>query len=432
MHRLDPPASRIAVISAHTSPLGRLGGHKAGGMNVYVRETARELARLGHAVDIFTRDDGTQPEPVVSLAPGVRVVHLGAGPRGPLEKDGLWEYMPAFLHSLRAFREREGLRYDLVHSHYWLSGWAGSYLRRLWDVPHVTMFHTLGEVKNRARSAEREPPYRIETERRVAATADAIVVASEHERDMLERLYGADPARIVAVPCGVNLDYFRPFDRHACRAALGLGDAPVVLFVGRLEPLKGLDLLIDAFARLEHRDAMLLIVGGDEHAAGYRRALRRQAREAGVLDRVRFVEATPQERLPLFYNAADVCVAPSFYESFGLVPIEAMACGTPVVASRVGGLTGTVRHGENGFLIPWRRAEAFAARIDQILGDAELRARMSRAALATATRFRWPAVATELDTLYARLWEARAAAGCHAAGEPVAAVAEHALCHTGG
>jgi len=177
---------------------------------------------------------------------------------------------------------------------------------------------------------------------------------------------------------------------------------------------------------------MLLIVGGDEHAAGYRRALRRQAREAGVLDRVRFVEATPQERLPLFYNAADVCVAPSFYESFGLVPIEAMACGTPVVASRVGGLTGTVRHGENGFLIPWRRAEAFAARINQILGDAELRARMSRAALATATRFRWPAVATELDTLYARLWEARAAAGCHAAGEPVAAVAEHALCHTGG
>ena len=431
MHLVESQPGRIAVISAHTSPLGRLGGHKAGGMNVYVRETALELARRGHTLDIFTRDDGAHPE-VVSLAPSVRVVHLGAGPRhAGVDKDELWEHLPAFLHSLRSFKERQGVPYNLVHSHYWMSGWVGSYLRRLWDVPHVTMFHTLGEVKNRARSDEREPPHRIQTERRVVATADAVVAASEHERDMLQRLYGADPARVGVVPCGVNLRLFRPRDRGACRAALGLGEGPVVLFVGRLEPLKGPDLLIDALAQLDGGNVTLVIVGGDEQAAGYLRALRRRARGAGVLERVRFVGAVPQEQLPLYYNAADVCAVPSFYESFGLVALEAMACGTPVVAARVGGLTGTVRDGENGYLIPWRCPEAFAARIGALLRDAGLRRRMGRAALLTADRFRWSGVAEELDALYARLRASRTAAGCHAAGDPVVALGEHALCHNG-
>ncbi len=420
--------SHIAVISAHTSPLGRLGGHKTGGMNVYISETTHELARLGHAVDIFTRDDGTQPE-IVRLESGVRVVSLAAGPRGPLDKDGMWEYMPAFLHSLRAFRERQRTRYDLVHSHYWMSGWVGGYLQRLWSAPHVTMFHTLGEVKNRARSDEHEPPHRIEAERRVVANADAIVAATDHERIALERLYGADPERVAVIPQGVNLDIFRPVDRTEARRALGLDNRPMVLFVGRLEPLKGPDLLIDAFARLDSDDAILVIVGGDEQADGYRRELRRRASAAGVGRRVQFVGATPQDRLPLYYSAADVCVVPSYHESFGLVPLEAMACGTPVVATRVGGLTATIREGENGYLIPFRSPDAFAARIDPLLADTRLRRRLSDAAIATAERFRWSAVARQLDTLYAELWETRAVAGCHAVGEPVAALAEHALCH---
>jgi D-inositol-3-phosphate glycosyltransferase len=431
MHLLDLQPHRIAVISAHTSPLARLGGHKAGGMNVYVRETAIELARLGHIVDIFTRDDGSHPE-IVELAPRARVVHLSAGPRDAVDKDGVWQHLPAFLHSLRCFKERQGLRYDLVHSHYWLSGWVGSYLQRLWDVPHVTMFHTLGAVKNRARDAEHEPQHRIDAERRVVATADTIVAASGDEVEQIAALYDGDPKRTVVIPCGVNLELFGPLDRVKARQALGLGGAPVVLFVGRLEPLKGPDLLIEMLPYLEDTTAMLVIVGGDAHAAAYKRELRRRAGELGVARRVRFVGAVEQEQLPLYYSAADVCVIPSFYESFGLVALEAMACGTPVVASRVGGLPGTVHDRVNGYLVPERTPEAFAERVGAVLAGGERRRWMREAALATVERFRWSGVAAELDQLYARLWAVRAATGCHAA--PAAApfpAAEHELCHIG-
>ncbi|MBI2760369.1 MAG: glycosyltransferase [Chloroflexi bacterium] len=429
MYLLDLQPHRIAVIAAHTSPLARLGGDKAGGLNVYVRQTAEELAGLGYPVDIFTRDDGTQPD-VVTIAPDVRVIHLEAGPREPLDKDAMWEYLPAFLHSLRSFKERHGLRYQTIHSHYWMSGWAGSYLQRLWDVPHVTMFHTLGEAKNRAREAEHEPPHRIQTERRVIATADAVVAASEHERGLLERLYDADPDRIEVIPCGVDVGTFRPLDRGVCRGRLGLDDGPVLLFVGRLEPLKGVDLLVQTLPLLP-LETTLLIAGGDERAAEYVTELQTLARRLGVADQIRFAGSVQPDELPVYYSAADVCAVPSFYESFGLVALESMACGTPVVASRVGGLPATVRDGENGYLIPWRTPESFAEKIGDLLSDPCLHARMSRAARATAERFRWSRVAGELDMLYARLWEARASADCHAVGEPVVTVSEHALCQNG-
>lgn len=431
MYWINPRPHRIAMISAHTSPLGRLGGHKTGGLNVYVRETAAELARRGHLVDIFTRDDGTQPE-IVPFVPGVRTVHLPAGPRVPdLDKDAVWEYLPAFLHSLRAFRERHGLRYDAIFSHYWMSGWAGTYLQRLWDVPHVTMFHTLGEAKNRAREGEHEPPHRIHTERRVVATADAVVAATDHERDLLCDLYDAEPARVATIPCGVNPALFHAVNRDEARMALGFGAAEqMVLFVGRLEPLKGVDLLIDALPDLPA--VTLVIAGGDDLNSGYARQLADRARALGVAGRVRFEGAVPQDRLPQYYGAADVCAIPSFYESFGLVALEAMACGTPVVATRVGGLTTTVRDGHNGFLIPWRTPQAFAGRIAEILDDGALHGRMSAAARATAARFSWSRVTDELEDLYVRLMETRAMQGCHGAGRAAAlASGEHPLCHIG-
>jgi D-inositol-3-phosphate glycosyltransferase len=431
MHLLNSRPCRIAVISAHTSPLARLGGHKAGGMNVYVRETAIELARLGHTVDVFTRDDGSHPE-IVELAPGARVVHLSAGPRDAVDKDGVWQHLPAFLHSLRCFKERQGLQYDLVHSHYWLSGWVGSYLQRLWDVPHVTMFHTLGAVKNRARDAEHEPQHRIDAERRVVATADAVVAASAHEVDQIAELYGGDPARTAVIPCGVNLDLFGPLDRVKARQALGLNGAPVVLFVGRLEPLKGPDLLIDMLPHLDDGQTTLVIAGGDAQAADYKRDLRRRARELGVASRVRFVGAVQQDELPLYYSAADVCAIPSYYESFGLVALESMACGTPVVASKVGGLPGTVHDKVNGYLVPERTPQAFAERVGAVLADSARRRWMREAALATVERFRWSSVAAELDKLYDRLWATRAATGCHDIPAAAAiAVGEHDLCHIG-
>jgi D-inositol-3-phosphate glycosyltransferase len=238
-------------------------------MNVYVRETATELARLGHAVDVFTRDDGTMPQ-IQTPAAGVRVIALEAGPRALVEKEDLPHHLPGFLNALRSFREREGLRYGAVHSHYWMSGWVARHLQRLWDVPHIAMFHTLGEVKRRARIEERESDERIETERAIVATANRIVVASAHEKGQLVRLYGATDRRVAVIPCGVNLDRFHPIDKATARAALDLPqESGIVLFVGRLEPLKGLEILIDAIAELEDSTPELVIVGGDQRASSY-------------------------------------------------------------------------------------------------------------------------------------------------------------------
>jgi D-inositol-3-phosphate glycosyltransferase len=433
---------RIAVISAHTSPLAALGGRETGGMNVYVRESAAELARLGYNVDIFTRDDGSMPAiqyvswqseqgdslndggPRAAPVPEVRVIALEAGPRAPIEKEEQPEHLPGFLNALRAFREREGLRYGVIHSHYWMSGWIGRHLQRLWDIPHVAMFHTLGEVKRRARVEEVESGRRIEAERLIATTADRIVVASKHEKGLLARLYGAPDSRMAVIPCGVNLERFQPQDRATARAALDLPqDNGVVLFVGRLEPLKGLEILIDAVAELEDTTPELVIVGGDERARTYIDALRAHAEMLGLGSRTHFVGAVSQDALPSYYSAADVCVVPSYYESFGLVALEAMACGTPVIASRVGGLTGTVRDGESGYLIPWRCPQPFSDAIDLLLTNGELRRAFGAAAHEQAQRFRWSAVARELADLYSEAIEERASAGCHAVGSGAIAAA---------
>jgi D-inositol-3-phosphate glycosyltransferase len=304
---------------------------------------------------------------------------------------------------------------------------VGRHLQRLWDVPHITMFHTLGEVKRRARMEEQESERRIEVERLVAASADRIVAASAHEKGLLARLYGAPDARIRVIPCGVDLDRFYPRDKSAARAALGLpAGNDIVLFVGRLEPLKGLEILIDAIAELEDSTPELVIVGGDDRAASYHASLQRRAESLGIGSRTYFVGAVPQEALPEYYSAADVCVVPSYYESFGLVALEAMACGTPVVASRVGGLTGTVRDGESGYLIPWRCPQPFADKIDLLLTNDELRRALGAFVRGGAQRFRWSAVAADLAALYAEAIEERAALGCHASGETTAVGGCHA------
>lgn len=416
---------RVAVLSYHTSPLARLGGRETGGMNVYVRESALELGRLGHAVDIFTRDDGTT-ELIQDYAPNVRVIALTAGPRNPLEKEALAEHLPAFLNALRHFRETQGLRYDVVHSHYWMSSWVGRHLQRLWDVPHVAMFHTLGEVKRRARAAEQESEQRIDVERLAIRSADRVIAASTHEKGLLMRLYGARDRDVSVVPCGVDLARFRPQPQAAARTQTGLPtDGRIVLFVGRLEPLKGVEVLIDAVGELEDSAPLLVIIGGDERAAAYIETLRVRAARLGIANRTRFLGAVPQESLVSYYNAADLCVVPSYYESFGLVALEAMACGTPVIASRVGGLVGTVRDGETGFLIPWRCPQPFADKIDLLLTNDELRDRFSAASVAAAARFEWSTVSAEISTLYATVIGERLAAGCHGRHATVGASACH-------
>lgn len=391
---------RIAQLSLHTSPLAPLGGRETGGMNVYVLELSRELARLGYGVDIFTRLDGDLPL-IEDVAPNLRLVRVPAGEPRPLEKEALVALFPEFLANLRSFVRAQDEAYAVLHSHYWQSGRAALHLAREFGLPHVTMFHTLGEVKNRARITEQEPRQRIRYERLVARRADAIVTASSHERGLLERYYGARHERMHTIPCGVDLELFQPGDRARARQRLGLDQAaPVLLWVGRLEKLKGVDILISAVAQLDEKDFTLLIVGGDDRAGVLKGQLQAQAEAEGVAANVVFTGAVPHDDLPLYYTAADVCVVPSYYESFGLVAVEAMACGTPVVASRVGGLASTVTDGVTGYLIPWRCPEPFAEKLEVLLRNPELRGNFSRAARKSVERFRWRTVALQVAQVY--------------------------------
>ncbi|MCS7295085.1 MAG: glycosyltransferase [Chloroflexota bacterium] len=395
--------TRILHLSVHTSPLAPLGGRDAGGMNVYVLELARALGQLGYEVDVMTRLDGDLP-PIEPLGPNVRLLRLAAGPPVPLPKDDVARYGGEFAREALRFAAREGRGYHLIHSHYWQSARVGLALARAWEVPHAVMFHTLGAVKNRARVSEAEPRRRIAAERLAARRADAVVTASRHERELLVRDYGADPARLVTIPCGLDLELFSPRDRAQARSRLGIpSEPPLLVWVGRLEPLKGVDILIDAFAQLQRQDALLWLVGGDSEAAAYRAVLEAQARARGVTGRVCFAGPMPHAELPWLYSAADVCVVPSYYESFGLVAVEAMACGTPVVASRVGGLAETVIDGVTGYLIPWRCPEPFAEKLDVLLANPELRANFGRAGRRAAERFRWPSVAARIASLYEAL-----------------------------
>jgi D-inositol-3-phosphate glycosyltransferase len=396
-------------LSYHTSPVAALGGGETGGLNVYVREVARELSERGNDVDVFTRRADADAPPIQVLdQSGARLVHVGAGPAQYVDKESLSAYLPEFEAGIAAFAAGEELSYDIVHSHYWLSGVVGEGLKSRWGVPHIAMFHTLGEVKSRSRISEAEPEPRIEAERLIAQHADRIVAAGRDEQELLVRLYGASANRIAVVPCGVNLDLFQPVDQQEARRQLGLrSDDRILLFVGRIEPLKGVDILLGAAAQLESEsDCFVLVIGGDNTSRkGEVEQLQNLATELGIAEHVNFLGAVDHERLPLFYSAAAVGVMPSFYESFGLVALESMACGTPVVASRVGGLTATVRDGETGYLIPWRCPEPFAERIELLLGNEHLRRAFGQSGRAAVERYRWGNVAEAMLGLYAEVTE---------------------------
>jgi D-inositol-3-phosphate glycosyltransferase len=408
------------MLSVHTCPLAALGGKETGGMNVYVRELSRALGRLGLEVDVFTRSQNPAIPRVVNLGEGAQVIHVAAGPEAPLAKPVVHRHLEEFREGVEAWRIARGVEYDLIHAHYWLSGAVAIPLRERWSAPVVQMFHTLGRLKNdAARSVEeREPELRIVEEARIVSAADRIVAASAVEREHLARYHGVDPRRIAVVPCGVDTELFRPGSQAEARAALGLSPDPVVLYVGRIAPVKGLATLLDAVARLRDRgrSLQLLIVGGDadEPLDGHEVELRRRAEGLRVGDRVRFVGARTQPVLRTYYVAADVTVLPSYYESFGMVALEAMACASPVIASRVGGLVTTVRDGVTGYLVADGDADALAARVDALLGDADLRWRLGHEGVRWAVRHRWPCVAEAICREYARL-EPRAGAHLAAA-----------------
>jgi D-inositol-3-phosphate glycosyltransferase len=390
---------RVAMLSVHGSPLGQLGTDSAGGMQLYIRALSRELGRRGTVVDVFTRrSDPCQPK-VVSFGPNARVIHLDAGPAAPIEKNAVLNFLPEFLCNLQRFRQAVGLEYDVIHSHYWLSGWVGNLLARRWGVPHVAMFHTLGRLKNQALAEKEESDARIEIEERIVDGADRIIASSEHERLALVDHYGARWENIAVIPCGVDLSLFRPMDQAAARAMLEL-DGEVLLFVGRIDPVKGLDVLLQAVALLRTRPNLTLVVVGGSDTERELQRNRRLAHDLGLDGRVFFKGAVPQEKLPIYYSAATLCVVPSYYESFGLVAMEALACGTPVIASEVGGLPTVVRDRENGLLVPRHQPEVFAQRIAQALDDVALRRALRLRARASVLCYDWGIIAERMIAMY--------------------------------
>jgi D-inositol-3-phosphate glycosyltransferase len=407
------------MLSYHTSPLAPLGGKKSGGMNVYVRELSRELAAMGHGVDVFTRGSESPQD-----LGGARLISLPAGPAGYLSTSELAAYLPEFILALRNFAESQAIHYDVIHAHYWMSGVIGMHLKQGWRTPMVLMFHTLGLVKNRiAAVGIQESAARIRGERKAMWAADQVIAATPAEQADLQWLYELPTAKVSVIPPGVDLQRFHPMEKSAARAELGYADDErLILFVGRIEALKGIDTLIRALYYLGQSAAAkklrVLIVGGDveEGLASLESEMGRLlslARELGLQDRVSFLGSRNQEELVAHYAAADVVVMPSYSESFGMVALEAMACARPVVASRVGGLKYLVRDGETGYHVQEGDAAELAGRLSQLLSDESLLQRMGQAARAEAEQYSWGRAAESISAVYesvatqprARVWE---------------------------
>jgi glycosyltransferase involved in cell wall biosynthesis len=399
---------RIALISEHASPLAVLGGVDAGGQNIYVSHVARCLARAGHHVDVLTRRDDPALPPVVDLRPGARVVHIDAGPPCFVPKEQLLQHMPAFAQASEQLL-RHSVPYDLVHANFFMSGVVAMRLKARLGLPFAITFHALGLVRREhQKEADAFPPQRIEIERRIVQTADAIVAECPQDRTDLVRLYDAPADRLSMVPCGFDPDEFKPAEQAAARARLGLDPHEfIVLQLGRLVPRKGIDNVIRSLVHLPGDvPARVLVVGGDSRAPDEARTpeiarLREVARTLGVLDRVSFTGHRQRSELRDFYAAADVFVSTPWYEPFGITPLEAMACGTPVVGSAVGGIQYSVRDGVSGFLVPPHDPRALAERLVRLHANPALRRALGRAGIRRArAMFTWDRVAEQLVDVF--------------------------------
>ncbi|MEW6059245.1 MAG: D-inositol-3-phosphate glycosyltransferase [Actinomycetota bacterium] len=413
--------TRIAIVSMHTSPLEQPGTGDSGGMNVYIRAAAERLARQGVNIDVFTRRRGRGISEVEQLTPASRVINVMAGPRDPVPKQDLPRLLPQFLGGLLRHVRMDGRGYDLVHSHYWLSGWVGRSAKEIWGVPLVASFHTLGKVKNHslAGGESPEPPERLASEVAVIENADRIVAATPAEAAQLVRLYRADPARIRLIPPGVDHGLFFPRLKEQAKARVHLAGVRLLLFAGRLQAHKGPDIAIRALAEAsarepaQMRDVVLGIVGGPSGTGNGAEVGRLidLALTLGVEDRVVFFPPQPQARLADFYAAAECLLVPSRSESFGLAALEAQACATPAVAAAVGGLRHVIADGVTGLLVEGHDPADYAECVLQLLRDPEVAQRMGESASARSLRFSWDATATEILSVYRELLDSRVAAG---------------------
>lgn len=404
----------IAMISYHTCPLEALGGKDTGGMNVYVRDLTRTLGAMGVHVDVFTRSQNEHvPHIVHDLGYGNRVVHVPAGPEEPRPKSELAQYLPQFVAGIQRFATERNLHYDVIHSHYWLSGLAAERLAAAWSgTPIVHMFHTLGEMKNRiARSdSEREPLERLRAEHHLVRRVERIIAATPAEETQLRFLYRAPRGRIRVISPGVDIAHFYPIPKDEAKLYLGLPpEERILLFVGRIEPLKGLDTLIRAVAYLSQQHHLgkfyLIIIGGDpeqdaQDVNSEIHRLQRLCDELCLGNLVIFVGKRGQDILPYYYSAAEMVIVPSHYESFGMVALEAMACGTPVIASQVGGLAFLVRDGETGYHVPDGDVQALCERMRFLLTHRDVHERIGLQAAAYARAYDWKNIAERIMEVY--------------------------------
>ncbi len=396
--RRDRP--RVAILSLHTSPLAQPGTGDGGGMNVYVREFASAMASDDVSCRVYVRRYRHDLPTVVDVEPGFRVVHVEAGPTH-LEKDELGLYTEAFAQGVSA--DLVDFQPDVIHANYWLSGAAGRLLKQEHCLPLVTTFHTLARVK--AELGDPEPERRARAEAEVMGCADAVLANCTAEAEQLREYYGTDPDRIEVVAPGVDHAFFSPGSQAGARWALGTDDRPLLLYVGRIQPLKGVDVAVETLANIERQDARLWIVGGasGNNGEGEVDRVRQLIVKHGLESRVRFVPPVPHHLLSTYYRAADVCLVPSRSESFGLVALEAAACGVPTVASAVGGLITLVEHGYTGYLVESRDPKQYASYVDGILADPVLARRLAVSAAARGRTYTWSRSAARLHRLYSDL-----------------------------
>ncbi|HEX3245591.1 MAG TPA: glycosyltransferase [Chloroflexota bacterium] len=418
---------RVALISEHASPLGEIGGVDSGGQNVYVKHVARQLASLGCEVDVFTRRDSVEIETLTTGSDGVRVIQVPAGPPVPIPKEQLLPHMPEFTANVLNYARKRP--YDLLHANFWMSGLTAAEIKHFLGTPFVITFHALGRVRRLHQGADDGfPEERGDIEMRLIQQADRVIAECPQDRDDMCRYYGADPARIAVVPCGFDPAELWPVDQGVARQELGFTeDEPIVLQLGRMVPRKGVDTVIEAVGFLRCRrgiDARLVIVGGDcdtpnERATPELGRLRQVARSAGVDDLVIFAGRRPRELLKLYYSAADVFVTTPWYEPFGITPLEAMACGAPVIGADVGGIKYSVAHGETGYLVPPRDPEAIGERLVQLLENPQLRRDMGLRAVERVNQlFTWRNVGEELISVYDEVCQTGASAPIHAVSAP--------------
>ena len=414
------PPLRLAMLSVHTSPGASLGGKKTGGMNVYVRRVAHEMARRGIQVDIFTRvESPDQVGQILSPTKHVRLIHLPCGPPTPLPPEEIYLHLNEFRDALIDFAEEgSDTTYDAIYSHYWLSGWVAVQVRKRWHIPVAQMFHTLGRMKNRIAFPPRPDmeDVRVRGETEIMQHVDRIIAATLAERSQLLLLYRADRRKIDVIPPGVDLQHFSPGDKTAAKAALNWQtDCHYLLFVGRVEPLKGIDNIFEALAEIRQTlptladKLRLCIIGGDPDPDTGGEEMQRLLILRDLLslgDIVHFAGAQQQSDLPNYYRAAEALIMPSDYESFGMVALEAMASGTPVIASEVGGLAFLVEDGVTGYHVPVREPTVLAERIMQLLTQPEQHAQMRQAAVDLAQGYGWSIIVDQLLMSFT-MWGAR-------------------------